>query len=254
MKGPDGDPLPEADDLAGALGVRVAVHGTVGSTMATAREDPGPLPAVHVAERQTAGRGRGGRTWESPPGNLHATIAWPDPAGRVPPAVLAAIQVAWADAVDRAGGPACRWKWPNDGYLGEGKWAGALAVRAGDRLLVGLGANLTRAPDLPPGGPRPAALAERWSPWPGRGRVVPLLLGAALEVLRDAPARVPAALARWPERDALAAGRAVTLATPTGPRTGRYLGVAPDGRLRLEGPAGEERHAAGDVRALRPAG
>lgn len=231
------DPLPDAETLAGRLGVRVVVHETVASTMDAARDDPGAAPAVHLSERQVAGRGRHGRPWVSPPGNLYATIAWSDPEGAIPPAVLAAIQLAWSCAVEAAGGPRTTCKWPNDGLLGKGKWAGALAVAdrgpAGRRLLVGLGANLTVAPELP-GESRPAAaLAERWRPWPGRARVVPILMEAAIEVLRGAPRGVADALARWDLRDALRRGEGITLETPGGVLRGWYGGVAPDGRLRL---------------------
>lgn len=255
---PAADPLPAAGALAERLGVRVVVHEVVGSTMEAAGDDVGPAPVVHLAERQTAGRGRHGRRWESPAGNLHATIAWPDPEGAIPPAILAAVQLAWSRAVEEAGGPRTGCKWPNDGMLEGRKWAGALAVRSPGpsrgRLLVGLGADLTVAPEVDPGGPPPIALAERWHPWPGRRRVATLLLEAALDVLRAGPRAVPDAIAGWDRRDALARGEPIAVETPEGPRRGVYRGVAPDGRLRLEVDGRTELLAAGDVTRLRPAG
>lgn len=254
------DALPDAASLAGRLGARVVVHRTVSSTMDAARDDPGPAPAVHLAERQDAGRGRHGRVWASPPGNLYATIAWPDAEGALPPGILAAIQLAWSRAVEAAGGPRTTCKWPNDGLLGEGKWAGALAASdrgpAGRRLLVGLGANLTVAPDLPGESPAAVALAERWRPWPGRGPVVTLLLEAAVGVLRGAPRGVADALEGWDRRDALRRGAPIALRTPRGVLTGRYAGVAPDGRLRLSTDDGETIHvaAAEVVRTAPPKG
>lgn len=232
------DPLPAATHLADRLGVRVVLHDVVDSTMEAAGVDPGTGPAIHLAERQRAGRGRHDRRWESPPGNLYATVAWPDPEGALPPAVLAAIQLAWSRTIEASGGPTTSCKWPNDGMLGGGKWAGALARRergpGGRRLLVGLGANLTVAPELDDETRPSAALAEQWRPWPGRRRVVPLLLGSALEVLRGGPRGVADALAGWDRRDALAIGESIAVETPKGTRTGRYAGVTPDGRLRLD--------------------
>lgn len=250
------DPLPDAGTLAERLGVRVVIRDVVGSTMESAAEDAGAIPAIHLAERQTEGRGRHGRRWESPAGNLHATIAWPDPEGAIPPAILAATQLAWSRAVERAGGPRTACKWPNDGMLEGRKWAGALAVRSsgetGGRLLVGLGANLTAAPETGPGGAPAIALAERWRPWPGRARIVPLLLEAAVDVLRAGPRAVPDAIAGWDRRDALRRGDAVAVETAEGVRRGVYGGVAPDGRLRLEADGATALLAAGDVTRLRP--
>jgi BirA family biotin operon repressor/biotin-[acetyl-CoA-carboxylase] ligase len=225
--------------------VRVVAHGVVGSTMDVARDDPGGAPVVHLAAVQTAGRGRRGRPWESPPGNLYATIAWPDPGGTWPPAVLAAVQLAWAEALEAAGFPAARVKWPNDGWIAGRKWSGVVAERAGARLLLGLGANLARAPA------GATALAEHWRPWPGAEAASELLLQAAIAVLRAGPGEFPARLARWPARDALEPGEPLVVEAPGGPVEGRYAGVAPDGRLRLAGAAGERLFAVGDAVGLR---
>jgi len=223
--------------------------------MAEAENDP-RAPAVHVADSQTEGVGRRGRRWMSPPGNLYATIVWPQPEDPAP-GLLAAIQVAWVETVAGAGGPHTLCKWPNDGIVEGGKWAGALARRAGGRLLLGLGANLEQAPaelgeGSEPRGTLPArALADHWRPWPGLGTVACLLLAGALDVLREGPAGVAARLARWPLHDALAPGEEIRVETPDATREGRYLGVAPDGRLRLEADGALVLLAAGDVARLR---
>ncbi len=233
--------------LTAAFEVPVVVHGTVSSTMTAAAQDS-RTPAIHLAERQTAGEGRRGRTWESPPGNLYATIAWEaDAAG---PATLAAMQVAWAERVAGAGGPATLCKWPNDGLVGDGKWAGLLARQAGGRILVGLGANLERAPRKL--GEAAAALADHWRPWPGREAVGRWLLEAALEVLRAGPEGAASLLARWPLHDAFVPGEPLLVETQGGERRGAYGGVAPDGQLRLTVGGTELRLAAGDVTRVRP--
>ena len=241
-------------DLEERLGVRVVEHGGIDSTMAVALADTGPMPAVHLAESQTAGRGRHGRSWESPPGNLYATIRWPEGERILPPGLLGAIQIDWARAIRAAGGPDVRCKWPNDGWLNGAKWAGLLAVRPAERageIHVGLGANLVAAPKE---GVEPAAIELRsgWPEWPGAAAVASVLLSAALDVLRDGPSGIASRLADWALHDALIPGEALIVDGEVGRRTGTYLGVDTDGRLRLADEHGESRLASGEVRRVRP--
>lgn len=221
--------------------------------MAAARADGGPAPAVHLAESQSAGRGRFGRSWASPPGNLYATIRWPDPRSDVPPGLLGAIQIAWAAALRAAGGPDARCKWPNDGWLGGGKWSGVIALRPATRpgeIHVGLGANLIAAP---PGvsDPPATALERHWPGWPGADAMSELLLAAAVGVLRDGPGGVWSRLAGWSRYDALALGEGIVVESGGRLRQGTYRGVDADGRLRLEEESGEVRLSSGEVARLR---
>lgn len=226
-------------------------HGQVTSTMDEAAGDTGTRPAIHLADRQMAGRGRRGRVWESLPGNLHATVIWPDPGRDLPPATLAAIQLAWAEAILAAGGPDARCKWPNDGYLAGRKWAGALAARSvdGAALLVGLGANLVAAP----ADTRPAAtaLALHWPAWPGRVESAALLLEAALRVLAGGRAGIAGCLARWPEHDLWEPGQAIEVCLAGERRTGRYAGLTAEGHLRLATGEGMATFASGDAFGIR---
>lgn len=240
----------DAPRLARRLGVEVVAHGVVESTMEEARR-AGRAPVVHLANEQRAGRGRQGRGWTSPPGNLHATIAWPDPRHELPAAVLAAIQVEIAFSVRAAGGPSVRCKWPNDGYVESGKWCGLLAEHdpASGILGIGLGANLERAPEDPEIGA--AALRDHWSPWPGRTAVAEVVLGAALVTLREGAAAVAPRLARWPELDLWPLGIAIRLEAAGRVLQGGYGGIAGDGRLLLETPDGTVRLAAGEARRVR---
>jgi BirA family biotin operon repressor/biotin-[acetyl-CoA-carboxylase] ligase len=119
-----------------------------------------PDGVVVVADHQTAGRGRRGRTWEAAPGSALLVSVLLRPS--VPPERLArctlAGALALADAVAAAthGGVAAGLKWPNDLVVGDRKLAGLLAeadlvgaaVRA---VVVGAGCNLTEdafPPDL----------------------------------------------------------------------------------------------------------
>jgi BirA family biotin operon repressor/biotin-[acetyl-CoA-carboxylase] ligase len=125
--------------LSGSPGRRAAgLHrlGTVGSTQVAAAGLP--VGSIVVADHQTEGRGRLGRTWQSAPGGgLYATFVL---APR--PLLLFAVGVACA----RACGQDVRLKWPND-LVREGlKVGGILADARPDRVLVGVGVNLAWAP------------------------------------------------------------------------------------------------------------
>jgi BirA family transcriptional regulator, biotin operon repressor / biotin---[acetyl-CoA-carboxylase] ligase len=116
--------------------VKVIRLASTPSTQDVARD----LPAgtVVVADHQTSGRGRLGRSWEAPPGTaLLASFVLP---GR--PLASLAAGVATAHAC----GPEVRLKWPNDLLLGGAKLAGILTESHGDRVVVGLGINLAWAP------------------------------------------------------------------------------------------------------------
>lgn len=102
---------------------------------------------VVIAERQTGGRGRDGRVWQSPPGGLYlSAIIRPSlPMVDVPPMTLA-IGIGLCDAVRFAGAPATL-KWPNDLLVGHRKLAGVLVETQSqgnklDSVVVGIGINL----------------------------------------------------------------------------------------------------------------
>jgi BirA family biotin operon repressor/biotin-[acetyl-CoA-carboxylase] ligase len=239
--------------LAERLGVRVVAHGRIDSTMAAALADEGPAPVVHLAESQTAGRGRRGGSWESPAGNLYATVRWPEGGRPFPPGLLGAVQVEWARAIHAAGGPDVRCKWPNDGWLGGAKWSGLIAVRPAERpgeIHVGLGVNLVAAP-ANVATPTAADLRSEWPGWPGAGEVAELLLSAALAVLRGGPEGVAPRLADWSRHDALSPGEPLIVETSGPLRTGTYLGIDPDGRLRLGEESGETLLTSGEVSRVR---
>lgn len=244
----------DAAALSARLGVRLVAHGAIDSTMDAAAHDRGERPAIHVAERQLAGRGRRGRRWESPPGNLYATILWPDASRTMGPGTLAAIQVAWVEAVAAAGGPRLRCKWQNDGFVAGRKWAGALATRSGggadEALLVGLGANLDAAPEDPSLGA--TALRDHWPAWPGRREVGARLLEEALAVLRAGRGGVAERLARWGSHDVWEPGVSLAVEVPGGSRSGRYAGLTPEGFLRLETETGFLTLAGGEAFRARP--
>lgn len=112
---------------------------------------------VVIADAQTAGRGRLGRTWASPPGTniyLSAIVRAKRTAAELAPMTLA-IGIGVCDAVREAGAAGATLKWPNDVVvpLGRGakKVAGILCEVAGDGCVVaGIGVNVNvRANELP---------------------------------------------------------------------------------------------------------
>lgn len=142
-----------------AGGIPVVAFETVNSTNETALErardgDMGPLWVV--ARRQSAGRGRRGRTWVSEPGNLYASLLLTDPApGSAIPGICFVGALALHDALlNTAHGLApaqLKLKWPNDLLLDGRKLAGVLvegmtAVGGPTTTVVGFGVNCTHHP------------------------------------------------------------------------------------------------------------
>ena len=100
-----------------------------------------PDGLVVVADEQTAGRGRLGRTWEAPPGSsLLVSVLLRRPGD--PSRAVMAAGVALAGAVADAAGVATGLKWPNDLVVDDRKLAGLLAEAEGDALVVGAGCNV----------------------------------------------------------------------------------------------------------------
>jgi BirA family transcriptional regulator, biotin operon repressor / biotin---[acetyl-CoA-carboxylase] ligase len=215
---------------------------------------------VVVAERQTAGRGRRGRTWVSTPRRnvAFSVILRPD---ELPPARAAELTLVAAVAVCdalRLAGVDAGIKWPNDVLVGGKKIAGILTEMAAesDRVhwaVVGVGVNVNARPeDFPEELRREATsvLIERGHPAPRA-----LFLAACLTSLEDwydhhaeegfAPIRTA-----WKARS-VTLGRRVTVKTDTGDVTGLAEDIDESGALLVRTPAGVSRVLSGDVALLR---
>ena len=206
-----------------------------------------PGEAALMARRQTAGRGRLGRGWQTIPGNLHLSVLLRPPALRWPGHWSILSAVALADAVrEHLPDPALlRLKWPNDLMLGGGKLAGILLEAGTDAspwLVIGFGVNLAGAPDglgrqtatLGPHAPPPEAFARRL-----------LARLQAWRVRYDAEGFGPV-LGAW-LRSAHFPGEAVTATVGAGQVAGRFAGLAPDGAMLLDTPSGRVTIPAGEV-------
>jgi BirA family biotin operon repressor/biotin-[acetyl-CoA-carboxylase] ligase len=208
-----------------------------------------------LARRQSAGRGRDGRSWQSPEGNLYLSLLIrPDAPAREAPAwaLLAAVALAEALAPALLDPAALRLKWPNDLLLGGAKLAGVLCESAAtqdgriDWLVIGLGANLAVAP--PVEGRAVACLADHASPPAPEvvaARVLHAVEGwrARLRAEGLDPLRT-AWMARGPEPGSL-----LTLRIGQGQTTGRYRGLDLDGALLLETEGRTRRFASGELSA-----
>jgi BirA family biotin operon repressor/biotin-[acetyl-CoA-carboxylase] ligase len=105
-----------------------------------------PEGAIVVADHQTAGRGRLGRSWDAPPGKalLFSILLKPPPERHAPELSLVA-GVAVADTVERCTGLAVQLKWPNDVMLRRRKVAGLLAEARDGAVVLGIGLNVNQS-------------------------------------------------------------------------------------------------------------
>ncbi len=109
----------------------------------------GPEGVVAVAEHQSAGRGRLGRTWDAPPGSgllLSVLLRPEDLTVERYHLLTAATGLAAQGACLEVGRFTPDLKWPNDLLVGDAKLAGILAESAGGAVVVGMGLNLHAAP------------------------------------------------------------------------------------------------------------
>jgi BirA family transcriptional regulator, biotin operon repressor / biotin---[acetyl-CoA-carboxylase] ligase len=140
-------------DAAGTLWTSVEVVASTGSTNADLLRRGGPEGQVLVAEEQTAGRGRMGRSWVSQPGAsltfslLLRPVAVP-PARRGWLPLLTGVSV--AVAVREVAAVAAVLKWPNDVLIGSRKLAGILAEQSEDVVVIGVGLNVSTQADALP--------------------------------------------------------------------------------------------------------
>lgn len=175
-----------AETWAARLGIpTVEFHTRIGSTSDRARqlvEGARRLPAIVVADRQSAGRGRRGRRWESDSTRgLWLTAAFAGQ-GSEDPALPLRVGLAASRALE-ALVPAVRVqvKWPNDLVVGDRKLGGILCEGMVDAVLIGIGLNLHHAEaELPVEVDPPATSLVLQN----RGRPVPR--GSALARLADA--------------------------------------------------------------------
>ena len=206
------------------------------------------------ARTQNAGRGRQGRVWVSPPGNLYVSVVLrPSCDARAVAQLSFVAALAAADLVDSALAGLARCKWPNDILVDGNKVAGILLESALGRapvvdwVVLGIGVNLAHHPGLGP--PRPStSLSAAGAP--------PIEPAEALERILGALARwrtmwegqgFPAIREAWLTR-AHGLGGPIRVSSGKKQFVGTFEGLDADGSLMLlEGGGARRRIAAGDV-------
>ncbi len=198
------------------------------------------------AREQTGGRGRRGRRWASPVGNLYcSTVLRPECSAQRAAELGFVAALAVADVVQD--GRAVRVKWPNDVLVDGGKVAGILPESSigqdghVEHVVLGIGINVAFAPDLP------------------EMRYTAAMLGGTVEAAIEG---LTAGLARWLSewrREGFAVIRAAWLerAGPLGLEVdvklgeelvrGAFAGMDREGALLLETPAGPRRIVSGEL-------
>lgn len=271
------------DDLVAALervrgeldriGSPLIYFSTTGSTndVAARLAEHGAADGTTVlADGQTAGRGRLGRTWFSPPGaglylsvvirlgmldRRKASPATKPGTGPIPlPSRLTLLAgVALAEAVRTTTGLPAEIKWPNDLVLGRRKLAGMLAEGAVQRgvleyVILGVGINLMPSAFPPDIGDRAGALETELGRPVDRAALLAQLfvnLGRARTALRHDD--VAPWFERWRGLSPSSNGALVEWRAPDGVRRGRTAGLDRDGALLVEANRGIERVVSGEV-------
>jgi BirA family biotin operon repressor/biotin-[acetyl-CoA-carboxylase] ligase len=204
-----------------------------------------PEGFVVTAKQQMSGRGRQGRVWESPAGNLYCSVLlrpnnMPQVAGLYSFVAALAVEDAVHSFLPKT--PVAL-KWPNDVLVSGKKISGILLEVEGDALIIGVGINVAQHPDNALY-PATSLVAE------GAGIDVPILLDRLLQRLghwhdcMQSEGFVPIRAA-WLEH---AQKGALTVRLPHETVQGRFAGIDENGRLRLQLEGGAERSiSTGDV-------
>lgn len=217
--------------------------------------DPAPHGAVVLADTQSAGRGRQGRTWHSPPGeNLYFSciLRPPLPPHQVPPLTICA-GLAVCEVVNSMG-VAASIKWPNDVLVDRAKLAGILTEMSTrsknlESVVVGVGVNVNSR-EFPP-----ELAATSISLETGARQELPKVLGALLvamnewyeKYLSDGVAGLESAFAKY----SMLGGQVVRARVGREFVSGTVVSLGEDGSLVLESAHGDRhRVIAGEVELL----
>lgn len=246
------------DDAASRL-ARIEVHPVLDSTnshlMSLARTEP-VSASVCLAEHQRQGRGRHGRSWQSPFGaSLYMSLLWSFECG---PGQLTGLSLAAgsviAQVLEGLGADAVALKWPNDVFCDGRKLGGILVEVAGEasgpcHIVLGIGVNGRLAQDVVEGIDQPVTdlMTATGGRCTSRNRLAAELLNALVPLLADyestglAPYRE-----RWSNYNMLH-GKQVTVFTPGGEQVGQAMGIDDDGALLVDCGGTLKRFNGGEV-------
>jgi len=244
----------------GSLAAGLRFFETIGSTNDVALDWAAAQPPdradglVVIAEEQTAGRGRRGRAWFSPPGSgLYVSIvlaparahaADGNRARRAMSLLTLAVGVGLAEGVAAATGLQTSLKWPNDVYVSGRKLAGILAEAAAPSVVVGFGLNVGAAAFPPELADRATSLETELGRSVDRFVVLAEALASIAARCADLDAgRFDAILDAWRRR----AYRAVGARVACGSIAGVTVGIDDDGALLVKTGERIERIVSGEV-------
>jgi len=263
------------DELAAALAATAAERGVFGARLfyaaevtstndlaSAAAERGDPEGTTFVAGAQTAGRGRLGRSWFSPPGaGLYVSTIIRRPA--LTPWITLAGGVAVAEGIRRATGLPLQIKWPNDvvavggsGFKRRRKIAGILAeassgARGVQHVILGIGVNLGLASFPPELADRASSVESELGRQVEPGPVLAAILAALNAIVSAIETAGPEPLlATWQALSPSAHGAAIEWDGPAGAQAGISAGLAHDGALLARTANGIARIIAGEVRWL----
>ncbi len=238
----------------GQIGGTIIFRDTLSSTMDEARRlsAAGAVEGtVVVADHQTAGRGRAGRSWMEQPGDglLMSVILRPTLARDCLSTVPLIAGDAVAEALEAVAPVTCQLKWPNDVWVDDRKIAGILVTSHQDDaslvVIAGIGVNLNTPAERLEDGATSLAMAS------GHAIARDKVLEAVCRCL-DAAYRQfhgsggVANLSTWRHR-AVMIGERVSIVQDGLVLTGRYIGIGDDGTLLLETATGTCHVVAGDL-------
>ena len=208
------------------------------------------------AATQTAGRGRAGRVWASPRGNVYVSIlvAAPDTAAQAPElgfvTAVAVRETILELPRHNAGAPKVNCKWPNDVLIEGEKVSGILPEMVTDNnkrawIVLGIGINL-QAVQLDPAAYPPTALSVHGIDTTTAHVLTVLTRNLSRKLQQWRSEGFPAIRNQWmdcgPE-----IGANIAVGLPEGAVSGAFLGLDDDGALLLETCKGRRRIVAGDV-------
>ncbi len=259
------DAIARARPRLGRLASTVLYFETIGSTNDEAAKQSSvvshqsPIGLVVVAEQQTAGRGRRGHTWFSPPGSgLYVSVVLAPAAARTDAArattlLTLAAGVALAEGIEQAAGLRVDLKWPNDLQVSRRKLGGILAESAGagdqpETVVVGYGINVRPTAFPPELRDHATSLESELGRAVDRHHLLAETLAALSHRYEDLLAgRFDAILDAWRGRAPGASGARVTWTTNAGAATGITAGVDDLGALLVKIDDRVERIVSGEV-------
>jgi len=216
-----------------------------------------PVGSVVVADQQTAGRGRRGHTWFSPPrAGLYVSVVLAPAAARVDPPratmlLTLAAGVAIAEGIEAASGLATALKWPNDVVAGGRKLAGILAEGRGDLVVLGYGINVMAAAFPPELRDCATSVESEVGREVDRDLVLDETLAALSRRYDDlVDGRFDAILDAWRARAPRAVGAKVSWIAQGVARSGVTCGIDDHGALLVRVDDGVERIISGEIQWL----